>query len=140
MTVLFDANVILDILLRREPTFEGSYNSVIVSLKNNDKCMISASSIADIYYVLRKALKSKDEAKEKLESFLSIFSIAAVDEKTIKNAFSLFGTDFEDDIVLSITIGSRCECLVTNNASDFQSGPNIKIFLPKDYIEFRKGS
>jgi len=140
MIVLFDANVILDILLKREPTFEDSYNSVTLSLKNNDKCMISASSVADIYYILRKALKNKEKAKEKLESFLSIFSIATVDEKVIKNAFSLSGKDFEDDIVYSLAINSKCEYLVSNNISDFTQSEIIKVLLPKDFIKSRQKS
>jgi hypothetical protein len=69
MIVLFDANILSDILLKREPTFEDSYDSVILSLKSNDTCMISASSAADIYYILRKALKDKEKAKEKPEKF-----------------------------------------------------------------------
>lgn len=140
MIVLFDANVILDILLRREPTFEDSYNSVTLSLKDNDKCMISASSVADIYYILRKALKDKEKAKEKLESLLSIFSIATVDEKVIKNAFSLSGKDFEDDIVYSLAMASKSECLVTNNISDFTKDEIIKVLLPKDFIKSRQKS
>ncbi|MFA6830175.1 MAG: PIN domain-containing protein [Bacilli bacterium] len=140
MIVLFDANVILDILLKREPTFEDSYNSITLSLKNNDKCMISASSVADIYYILRKALKDKEKAKEKLERFLSIFSIATVDEKVIKNAFSVSGKDFEDDIVCSLAMASKCEYLVTNNISDFTQSENIKVLLPKDYIKVRQKS
>ena len=140
MIVLFDANVILDILLKREPTFENSYNSVTLSLKNNDKCMISASSVADIYYILRKALKDKEKAKKKLESFLSIFSIATVDEKVIKNAFSLSGKDFEDDIVYSLAVASKCEYLVTNNISDFTQGEIIKVLLPNGFIKSRQKS
>lgn len=139
MRVLFDTNVILDILLRREPTFEGSYSSVTLSLSKGDKCLISASSVADIYYVLRKAIGSKGEAKEKLESFLSIFGVATVDENAIKNAFSLSRKDFEDDIVLSLALASKCDCLVTNNVSDFPSGANIKVFGPSDYMKYRQG-
>jgi hypothetical protein len=102
--------------------------------------MMSASSVADIYYILRKALKDKEKAKKKMKSFLSLFSIATVDEKVIKNAFSLPGKDFEDDIVYSLAINLKCEYLVTNNISDFPQDGNVKVLLPKEYIKTRKMS
>jgi predicted nucleic acid-binding protein len=140
MIVLFDENILSDILLKREPTFEDSYNSVTLSLKSNDTCMISASSVADIYCILRKDLKDKEKAKEKPKSFLSLFSIATVDEKVIKNAFSLPGKEFEDDIVYSLAINSKCEFLVTNNISDFTQDGNVIALLPKEYTKTRKMS
>jgi hypothetical protein len=50
------------------------------------------------------------------------------------------GKEFEDDIVYSLAINSKCEYLVTNNFFDFTQDGNVKVLLQKGYIKTRKMS
>jgi len=53
MNVLIDTNVILDVLLHREPFHEDAAR--IITLSENDKIngFVSASAITDIFYITR---------------------------------------------------------------------------------------
>ena len=66
MKLLIDTNVVLDIFLKREPFFPDSYAAMKKALENNDHCFISAAAATDIFYILRKHLKSASTAKSKV--------------------------------------------------------------------------
>ena len=60
MNVLIDTNVILDILLRREPYYESAVRTIVLSEKGHIRSYISASAATDIYIMWQiKSLKIK---------------------------------------------------------------------------------
>ena len=137
MKVFFDANVILDWILNREPTFEDSYGALRETIEQEYTAVISASSINDIHYVIRKALKDEAKARLKTELLRSLFAIAKVDDSVIREAFKLKGHDFEDDIVAATAIGFGADCIVTNNVKDYvEYEPIIAVYAPKDYLSY----
>ncbi len=60
MRLMIDTNIILDVLLAREPFFCNS--KAILDLCENKKVFgfISASTATDIFYLVRKSLKSTE--------------------------------------------------------------------------------
>ena len=67
MRILIDTNVILDILQKREPFFADSYRALRKAIEGDAECLISASAATDIFYMLRKAFGSAQQAKEQIE-------------------------------------------------------------------------
>lgn len=67
MKILIDTNVILDIFQKREPFFPNSYQALHKAIEAESECLVSASSATDIFYMLRKSLRSADQAKERIE-------------------------------------------------------------------------
>lgn len=67
MKILIATNVILDIFQKREPFFQDSYQALYKAIKVESECLVSASSVTDIFYMLRKSLKSAAQAKERIE-------------------------------------------------------------------------
>ena len=55
MKILVDTNVIIDILCKREPFFEDSYNALNKCIDNHT-IIVSASAITDIFYIARNTL------------------------------------------------------------------------------------
>ena len=70
MTVLIDTNVVLDLLLNRQPYYESA--TIIFSLTKRKliKSYVSASSITDIFYIAQKE-QGKVTAKEALKRILN---------------------------------------------------------------------
>ena len=64
MKILVDTNVILDILQKREPFFTDSYQALHKAIEADAECLLSASAVTDIFYILRKALQSPQMAKK----------------------------------------------------------------------------
>ena len=136
MKAFFDANVLLDWILMRQPTFADSSDALRETIRLGHAGIISASSINDIHYVIRKALKDESLAREKTESLLSLFRLAAVDEAVISEARKFKGKGFEDDIVAATAIQAEADCIVTNNVKDFAPYAGvIAIYSPKEYLD-----
>lgn len=139
MKVFFDANVLLDWVLRREPTFQNSSASLRETIRLGHEAFVSASSVNDIHYVIRKALKDEALAREKTTMLLSLFRFAKVDEIVLNDAAALQGRDFEDDITVAAALEANADCIVTNNIKDFSSyAEKIMVFSPHDYLEYIK--
>ena len=54
MKIMCDTNVIIDVLLEREPFIEDSYKILKLFEERKLDGFVSASSVTDIYYLVRK--------------------------------------------------------------------------------------
>ena len=119
MKLLIDTNVVLDILLRREPFFENAAKIAVLSEKGYINCYVSASAVTDIYYIAKKELKSKDLAIALIENLLKTFYIATVSEASIHEALELKWDDFEDCVQYTAGKSIDVDYIVTRNKNDF---------------------
>jgi predicted nucleic acid-binding protein len=75
--ILVDANVALDVLLERHPHYISGTQILGLS-KGGIELFVSASTVTDIYYIIRKNKKSKTDAIDLLKTLLASVDIAAV--------------------------------------------------------------
>ena len=136
MKVLFDANVVIDWLLLREPNYELSVLSIREAIKKGFAVYLSGSSVGDIFYIIRKGVHNNLESKEKISGLLSLFHVAPAMEESIKSALLLGGKDYEDDIVLQIAIDSKIDYLVTNNTKDFFHDKGVRVCTPSEFLKY----
>lgn len=52
MKLMLDTNIVLDVLLKREPFFSSSYEIMRLSALKTHEGFISASAATDVYYLL----------------------------------------------------------------------------------------
>ena len=92
MKTLFDTNVILDVLLDREPFSDDA--SFLLSKVENSEIIgyICATTITTIHYLAAKVLGAQ-AASGHIRSLLSLFVIAPVNRVVLENALS---SKFED--------------------------------------------
>lgn len=133
MKVLIDTNIILDILLRREPHYENAARISILSEKGYINSYISASAITDIYYVARKELKDKDTVIELIKEILKTTHIASVTESCIYEALELKWNDFEDSVQYVIGQSISADYIITRNKKDFTNS-QIKVISPEEFL------
>lgn len=97
LKVLVDINVLLDVLIYREPFFVSS--GAIWSAAEAKKITgyVSANSITTIYYLTRKN-NSKAAALKGIRAILSIFEIAPIDHAILHLATQSAINDFEDAV------------------------------------------
>ena len=62
MKIMCDTNVILDVLLEREPFVEDSYKVLKLCEEHKIDGFVSASSVTDIFYLVRKYTHSTELA------------------------------------------------------------------------------
>ena len=134
MKLLIDTNVVLDVLLRREPFFRTAAEVLSLTQRDEVREYVSASAITDIYYIANKQMKDRDAVRDLLKRLLMIVSVAAVSEREIQNALNLAWGDFEDSVQYSVALLNEMDGIVTRNPSDYQEA-NMRIWLPEQVLE-----
>ena len=133
MKLLIDTNVILDIFLKREPFFPDSYAAMRKALENEDRCFISAAAATDIFYILRKHLKSAAEAKAKGRDLTQVADFVDVQTIDVTNALDSVMDDFEDAVVDSVACRIGAAYIITRNIKDFLQS-RCQAITPSDFL------
>ena len=134
MKLLIDTNVVLDVLLQREPSCRTATAVLNLTQRDDVREYVSASAITDIYYIANKQLKDRAAVQDLLERLLMVVSVAAVSEREIQNALNLAWGDFEDSVQYSVALMNEMDGIVTRNPSDYQEA-NMRIWLPEQALE-----
>lgn len=133
MKVLFDTNVILDILLKRVPHYKDAAKIIVLAEKGYILGYMSASSVTDIFYIARKELKDANQAFDLLNNLLKTIRIASVTESNIHEALNLRWGDFEDSVQYVAGKNIFADYLITRNPGDF-SGSRIAVVSPDVFL------
>lgn len=138
MRVLFDTNVLLDVLLPRPPySFEGEVLFDAVASEKIDG-VIHATSLTNVHYLASK-LTTSARAKKGIEYLLTLFEIAPVTRGVVESALGSRFDDFEDAILHEAGVLAGCTAIVTRNKKDFGSAA-LSIYSPADLIsELQQG-
>ena len=131
MRLMIDTNIILDVLLEREPFY--MYSKAVLELCEGRKIngFISASTATDIFYLVRKALQSTDEACKALGNILNIVKILTVTNDDVNSAFIQRAHDFEDCLLATCAKSNKCDGIVTRNKKDFLTF-GITLYNPEE--------
>ncbi len=131
MRLMIDTNIILDVLLEREP-FYGQSRAVLKKCEDREiSGFISASTATDIFYLVRRALGSMDDAYTALGHILNIVKVLTVTNEDVNNAFLQRAKDFENCLLATCAKSNKCGGIVTRNKRDFVSF-GITLFSPEE--------
>jgi len=133
MKVLIDTNVVLDILLHRQPWYTNAVLIFGLSKKNLIKCYVPASAITDIFFLSKNDL-GKKPAKEALKDLLSVFKPATVTDSHIYQALDLDWKDFEDSVQFVVGEGLAVDYIITRNIQDF-TACSFPVVTPDEFIK-----
>jgi predicted nucleic acid-binding protein len=116
--VMFDLNVILDVLQRREEFYEPSARVLSLAEIGRIQGWLSAHSITTLFYLIAKD-QSPDKARAVLASLLLFIKVAPVDQHTIESALTLPYRDFEDAVQAIAALQVQADYLLTRNVRDY---------------------
>ena len=135
MKYLIDTNVILDVLLKREP-FYKSCASVLTSARRKEiELYVSASAITDIYYIANQALRDRAEVKSLIVKLIKVVSVAGISEDEIQKALALPWKDFEDSVQYSVALLQKMDGIVTRNPKDYKEA-EMKVWDPEEIVSW----
>ena len=118
MKVLIDTNIILDVLCKRPDFYEDSAKVFKLCEVKRISGVISALSIPNIMYILRKELDS-EKTKEILDNLSLIFSIADLKADDLKKAADMQCKDYEDAVQSACAARIKANYIITRNIGDF---------------------
>lgn len=133
MKILIDTNVVLDVLLKREPFYHNGAKILNLSGRSDINLYVSASAITDIYYIANQTIRNREEVKRLLINLVKVISIASVSKDEIKNALLLLWSDFEDSVQYSVAILQEMDGIVTRNPNDYKEA-EIEIWKPEELL------
>ena len=132
MNILIDTNVLLDIMLERQP-FVVSAEKVFEEAKRKPiNLFISATTITDLYYIMRKA-KGRDQALALIEDLLQCAEVVSVDKAVIIHALHSGLPDFEDAVQEGTAKQANISMIVTRNERDFERS-DLDIYSPEAFV------
>lgn len=134
MKVVIDNNVIID-ALKPNPQFEAAAQEILrlASVKKIDG-FVSANSLTDIFYVLRKA-HGIDKAKIMLQKLTLILNIIGIDPEDCINALSLPMNDFEDAIIAVCAEKIGADFIVSRDEGFIKSESSVKVVTSEQLLK-----
>lgn len=132
MRVLVDLNVILDVLLDREPHAEASA-AVWASIEGGAaRGLLAAHAVTTLHYVAARA-GGRPFADRCVVDVLKVFEVAPVDGAVVGEALALGWTDFEDAVCASAARASGCNVVVTRDPRGFK-GSTVPGMAPREAL------
>lgn len=135
MVLLLDTNIIIDFLCKREPFFDDSYEIIKNTAENKLKSYITANSITDIVYLLRKNRPIK-EVKEDLANLVEVLDVVDITRKDIDNVLASDNEcDLEDELIYQCAKRIKSDYIITRDIKGFKNVKDIHIYNPKDFLK-----
>ena len=129
---MFDANVVLDVLLRRQP-FNGPSGELLSRAECGDvQGYICASVVTTIFYLARKVV-GLDDARRQVHTILSILDVAPVTRSVLQEAAESNMSDFEDAVVAASARQMQVQAIATRNERDFAKAP-VSAYSPASLL------
>jgi predicted nucleic acid-binding protein len=134
--VLFDLNIILDVLLERVDFYDFSARLLAYAETGVIQGWLAAHSVTTLFYLIAKD-KSTDQARVTMTSLLQFLKIAPVDQTTIEQALNLHYQDFEDAVQMTAALRVQADYLLSRNVEDFQPAP-LTVIQPVELLAILK--
>lgn len=128
--ILLDVSLVLDVLLDRRPHADAASSVWRAVEEGRAEGLLSAHAVTTIHYLNARAVGAK-AARETTEAILTVFGVAAVDERVVRAAIALGFRDFEDAVTAAAAQRARCSAIVTRNPRDFRASP-VRVLTPAE--------
>lgn len=135
--VLLDTNIILDVLLDRQPHAEASAAVWAAIETRRSEGMVAAHALTTIHYLIRRET-GDTKARRTISGILKVFGVAAVDVAVLQAALELPLSDFEDSVTVSAARLAGCELIVTRDPRGFRGSP-IRSLTPEAVMLVLRG-
>ena len=122
MKVLLDTNVVLDLLLVREPWQIEAEAVAQAGADGLSLAHVGASSFTDIFYISRK-LVGAEQARSIVRACLDTLQIVGVTRELLDAADRRSGDDFEDNLQVECAIATGLDAIITRDPKGFDASP-----------------
>ena len=131
-----DTNVILDLLIKREPFHQDALQVFSMAEKGQISLSVSSLSFTTLDYFLKKEM-GKTESRNVLIRLKSITRTLSVDEKIIERALASQFDDFEDGVQYYCALQHSADIILTRNLKDFKTS-DLPVLTPQQFIAMMK--
>ena len=143
MKVIFDTNIVVDVLQRREPWFQdGAALFRKIACRQLTGCL-TAKQITDLHYFSRKQFRGEDcvdaKARQIIIRLLALFELVDVLGEDCQNALCIENGDYEDAVLIACAQRAGVDGIVTRNPEHFKRC-GVTVFSPSTLLEALDGT
>ena len=132
--VFVDSDVIIDFFTDREPFANPASKIFELNELGIIQIYVSAVSLNNIYYIVRKYIGHKETIKI-VEELVEITEIIGTTKKEIVQALKNDFKDYEDSVQYSSALNIKgIEAIITRNTKDYIKA-KIAVFTSENYIK-----
>lgn len=132
MKLFLDANVVLDLILKRQPFFETIAEIITIAENKNYKLCVSSVTFVNINYVACK-FTDKKNVLESLKILRIVIDVLSISETEIDKALYSKFNDFEDAVQHYCALKYNCNYIITRDLKDFKNS-EIPVMTPTEFL------
>jgi predicted nucleic acid-binding protein len=134
MRVLVDTNIILDLLLEREPFVRDAEDLFQAIRSGRLVGYVTATTLTNIFYIVRRQTRSIERARLAVSDTLALMQVCLVDRSILEAAFASNLRDFEDAVQLACAMAFNLDAIITRNPQDFTAA-SLPILSASEFLE-----
>lgn len=132
MKLMIDANILIDVLQKREPHFRFSALIWKMCETKQAKGYVSALTFANLVYIMRKEL-TPEKTEEIISKLLLIFALTELNAADIQKAAKMRWNDFEDALQSVAAERVKADYIITRNTVDFEES-KVAAISPSTFV------
>ncbi len=129
MRLFIDTDILLDVLLKREPHFEDSASILDWAEANPGFSYVSWHGLANIHYL------SKGGAETFIQELLEFAEVPTTGTNDMRNALDLQFADLEDAMQVAAAMRAGADYIVTRNVKDYPKS-SVQVLSPTDCLSY----
>ena len=122
MKVLLDLNVVLDVVLNRQPWVADAKQIWNAHQSGVIDGFLAATELTNLFYIVRRTA-GEPAARTAVRACLATFHIEPVGQTTLEEADRQPGLDFEDNVCIACAIAAEIDWIVTRDPAGFSQSP-----------------
>jgi predicted nucleic acid-binding protein len=130
LRILVDTNVVLDVLLDRQPHVAASAEILSRTEAGELIGCLCATTVTTVHYLAAQAVGA-ERALGEVRKILSLFEIAPVNRTVLEAALELGFSDYEDAVLHEAARQVNAQGIVTRNRSDFKRSA-LPVYTPEE--------
>ncbi|MGN0656240.1 MAG: PIN domain-containing protein [Ruminiclostridium sp.] len=134
MTAVIDTCVIIDALQNRKPYSEDAQKLFLAVSNRHINGILTAKSITDIFYILRRGLHNDSLTKECIHKLFLLFEVADTYAVDCQIALGAETKDYEDAVMIETAKRIGADCIITRNIKDYSSA-GIPVYSPAEILD-----
>jgi len=119
MRLLLDINVLLDVVLQRDPWAQTAAELLAALEANEARGFVAGHTLPTVFYSVARS-EGRDTATTAMHDLLRLVEVVAVEQQDFYRALSLPLNDFEDAVQAAAAFRIDADYLVTRNEPDFR--------------------
>ena len=132
MRVLFDTNILLDILEQRAPHFQSSRDALVTCEACGGEILLAWHSLSNAFYIYGRKV-GQAMAQTALGDAILCMTVGTVGHREARRALDLGFADLEDAMQAAAAEAANADWIITRDKAGFARSP-VPVMTPAEFV------